>query len=339
MPEAVHRTPRIRPAGPGRTQFDVPALPSLDPPVALQAVQLLLPVLGSLSILVYGVMVRTPVLLVTGGIMALASLASPVVLHWTNRRSRRATLARRRGRYRERLAELTQAVEVAQSQLRRALTQPHPAASEYAAWAGSSRVWERRLEDDDALLVRLGTADVPSGFAVAGPAPGPVDAEPDGELWARSTSSSPLPPASPPRPRPRPRADPRRRGHGESPRGRGPGESAGRRARADVRARRPRSRRRHPAERSARLVLGEVAAAHTRRRVDGAGRAHARNHARGARAASRGGARPPPAAAGGRHLGHLPRGLPASGDRRRPIRPVHRDRDLPAPGPRPRGCR
>src|SRR3954451_15690485 len=170
MPQAVHRTPRMRPAGPDRTQFDVPALPSVEPPAKLQPIQLLLPVLGSLSILVYGVMARTPVLLVTGGIMALASLASPVVLHWTKRRARRATLARRRERYRVRLAELTEAVEVARSQLREALSQPHPVPAAYGVWAGSNRLWERRLEDGDALLVRLGTADIPTGFSVAQPA-------------------------------------------------------------------------------------------------------------------------------------------------------------------------
>src|SRR4051812_50019472 len=78
MPQAVHRTPRMRPAGPDRTQFDVPALPTLEPPARLQPVQLLLPVLGSLSILVYGLMARTPVLLVTGGVLGLPPPASPV---------------------------------------------------------------------------------------------------------------------------------------------------------------------------------------------------------------------------------------------------------------------
>src|SRR4051794_38730407 len=103
MPEVVHRNPRIRPAPPARTTFDVPAFPPIEPPAKLQPVQLLVPVLGSVSILVYGVMARTPVLLVTGGIMALASLASPVVLHVTGRRGQRAKLERRRERYRARL--------------------------------------------------------------------------------------------------------------------------------------------------------------------------------------------------------------------------------------------
>src|SRR4051794_1972141 len=134
MPEAVHRTPRVRPGGPARTAFDVPTLPSLDPAVPLQPVQLLLPVLGSLSILVYGVMARTPVLLVTGGIMALAPPAPPVAPHGPTRRARRAPLARGRERYRVRLAELTEGGEVAQSQLREALSQPHPVPPAYGSW-------------------------------------------------------------------------------------------------------------------------------------------------------------------------------------------------------------
>src|SRR5947209_18689905 len=106
MAEVVHRSPRVRPPAPARTTFDLQAPPTLEPPAKLQPVQLLVPVLGSMSILVYGVMARTAVLLVTGGIMALASLASPLVLHWTGRRAQRAKLARRRERYRPHLPDL-----------------------------------------------------------------------------------------------------------------------------------------------------------------------------------------------------------------------------------------
>ena len=63
-----------------------------------------------MSILVYGVMARTAVLLVTGGIMALASLASPLVLHWTGKRAQRTKQAQRRERYRAVLAALNEEV-------------------------------------------------------------------------------------------------------------------------------------------------------------------------------------------------------------------------------------
>jgi DNA segregation ATPase FtsK/SpoIIIE, S-DNA-T family len=184
MPQAVHRTPRMRPPAPAQTQFEVPALPSVEPPAKLQPVQLLVPVLGSLSILVYGVLARTPVLLVTGGIMALASLASPVVLHWSGRRAQRVKLARRRERYREQLVALHEAAAAARSRLVSALGEAHPTPREHADWVASNRLWERRLKDDDVLVVRLGTADVPTGFTVNRPAPGSVDAEPDAELAA-----------------------------------------------------------------------------------------------------------------------------------------------------------
>src|SRR5919205_2654524 len=110
MTEIVHRNPRVRPAAPDCTEFDLPAPPAVEPPAKLQPVQLLVPVLGSLSILVYGLMARTPVLLVTGGIMALASLASPVVLHWSAKRTQRLKVEARRDRYETRLGELTSAL-------------------------------------------------------------------------------------------------------------------------------------------------------------------------------------------------------------------------------------
>ena len=126
MPEVVHRSPRLRSPAPARTAFDLPALPAVEPPAKLQPVQLLVPVLGSLSILVYGVMARTPVLLVTGGIMALASLASPIVLHWTAKRAQRSKLHARTRRYRLHLGELTSALAQAKSELRAVMADPHP---------------------------------------------------------------------------------------------------------------------------------------------------------------------------------------------------------------------
>ncbi|HYJ74106.1 MAG TPA: type VII secretion protein EccCa, partial [Kineosporiaceae bacterium] len=190
MPQAVHRVPRMRPGdsvgGSAVSRFDLPALPSLEPPARLQPVQLLIPVLGSLSILVYGVMARTAVLLVTGGIMALASLASPVVLHWSARRAQRAKLARRRQRFREQLAALDEAVEAARARLAAALAWPHPLPAQYASWIGSDQLWERRPDDDDLLAVRLGTADVPTGFTVSGAVAESVDAERDPEPEAEA---------------------------------------------------------------------------------------------------------------------------------------------------------
>src|SRR5919205_1652383 len=125
MTEIVHRNPRVRPAAPERTDFALPAPPVVEPPAKLQPVQLLVPVLGSMSILVYGVMARTAVLLVTGGIMALASLASPLVLHWTGKRTQRAKLAQRRARYRALLAGVGNEVSREKARLAAVLADAH----------------------------------------------------------------------------------------------------------------------------------------------------------------------------------------------------------------------
>src|SRR4051795_7466464 len=131
MTEIVHRNPRVRPAAPERTEFDVPAPPVLEPPAKLQPVQLLVPALGSMSILVYGVMARTAVLLVTGGIMALASLAFPLVLHWTGKRTQRVKQAQRRERYRALLAGTCEEVARGKARLAALVADPHPAPSDH----------------------------------------------------------------------------------------------------------------------------------------------------------------------------------------------------------------
>ena len=166
MTEIVHRSPRVRPAAPERTEFDLPAPPVLEPPPKLQPVQLLVPVLGSMSILVYGVMARTAVLLVTGGIMALASLASPLVLHWTGRRAQRGKQAQRRERYRALLAAVGDEVARGKARLAALVADAHPAPAEHEAWLAGPRLWERRLDDEDVLDVAIGAAEVATGFTV-----------------------------------------------------------------------------------------------------------------------------------------------------------------------------
>ena len=189
MSEVVHRSPRIRPPAPARTEFDVPAPPAVEPPAKLQPVQLLVPVLGSMSILVYGVMARTPVLLVTGGIMALASLASPLVLHWTGKRAQRAKQAKRRERYRALLAGVGAEVEGGKAALAALVADPHPAPCQYDAWLAGRRLWERRLDDDDVLDVALGAADVPTGFVVRRQANPSVDSDQDEDLLAEAVAA------------------------------------------------------------------------------------------------------------------------------------------------------
>src|SRR3954452_700325 len=176
MAEVVHRSPRVRPPAPTRTAFDLQAPPPLEPPAKLQPVQLLVPALGSMSILVYGVMARTAVLLVTGGIMALASLASPLVLHWTGKRTQRAKLAQRRERYRVVLAAVGEEVTRAKAHLAALVADAHPTPADHESWLAGRRLWERRLDDEDVLDVALGATEVATGFTVRRQSTPSVDA-------------------------------------------------------------------------------------------------------------------------------------------------------------------
>jgi DNA segregation ATPase FtsK/SpoIIIE, S-DNA-T family len=183
MPEVVHRSPRLRPPAPARSAFDVPSPPAVEPPAKLQSVQLLLPMLGSLSILVYGVMAGTPVLLVTGAIMALASLASPILLHRSAKRAQWSKNEARRARYRTRLGELASALAQAKAEMAAVMTDPHPRPGGYRAWLDAGRLWERRSADDDRLDVRLGSGEVPTGFTVTRSSAS-SESEPDDDLVA-----------------------------------------------------------------------------------------------------------------------------------------------------------
>ena len=189
MTEIVHRHPRVRPAAPERTEFDLPAPPVLEPPPKLQAVQLLVPVLGSMSILVYGVMARTAVLLVTGGIMALASLASPLVLHWTGRRAQRTKQAQRRERYRAVLAALNEEVARGEGPAGGARRRRPPRTRRARGLARRPAPVGRRLDDEDVLDVAIGAADVATGFTVRRHGTPSVDADQDEELLAEVASA------------------------------------------------------------------------------------------------------------------------------------------------------
>ncbi len=333
MPEVVHRSPRVRPPAPGCTTFDLQAPPPLEPPAKLQPVQLLVPVLGSMSILVYGVMARTAVLLVTGGLMALASLASPLVLHWTGRRAQRGKLARRRERYRGHLAQVAAAAGSARAAVAAVTADAHPTPADHEAWIDGGRLWERRPEDPDLLEVALGTADVPSRIVLARQSASSVDADPDdqlvGEADALASEVAVLPGALLTFPL------------GDA----GVVAVTGARGAALALVRAvllelaltcapddlclvvavP------PAEVPT-LELGQVASAHgggDSRRPCPSRRPHGRHLRRGARTAPRGRRRSSPPPARGAHLGHLGAGVRPGRRRGRPVRPVHRTRAAP----------
>lgn len=151
-----NRPPRLRPP-PRPAKFRIPSPPS-------QADRRPLPILMALAPLVLaGFMVFA-----LGNFLFLGfALLSPVMVignYVTDRRHGRKTYSQRVEEYRERTASLEAEARQAlhADEARRRTECPDPAAALLTATGPRSRLWERRRDDPDYLLLRVGTGDLPS---------------------------------------------------------------------------------------------------------------------------------------------------------------------------------
>lgn len=123
----------------------------------------MLPMLGSIgAIVMVTVSNAGPTGMLTGGMFLLSSLGFVAVNGWRQRSQRQSAILSARREYLAYLTELRQTVRVAGKQQRRAAnwSHPSPAALTYIA-EERTRVWERSTDDQDFLMVRVGTSDQP----------------------------------------------------------------------------------------------------------------------------------------------------------------------------------
>lgn len=159
-----NRPPRLRP--PSRlSRFRVP------PPPA-QGERRPLPILMALAPLVLAV------IMVVGlgeskSYLGFALLSPVMVMgsYLTDRRNGRKSYGQRRAEYLQRRTVLEAEAKAAlhAEEVARRLECPDPAAALLTAVGPRSRLWERRREDPDYLLVRLGTGDLPSQVTLEDP--------------------------------------------------------------------------------------------------------------------------------------------------------------------------
>ena len=159
-----NRPPRLRP--PTRvTRFRMPSPPT-------QGERRPLPILMAVAPLIMAVAM---VFIFNGNTMFLGfALLSPIMVignYITDRRSGRRSYGQRRAEYIRRKTSLEadaraalQAEEVA-----RRVECPNPAIALLTAVGPRSRLWERRRDDPDYLLVRVGTGDLPSDVVLDDP--------------------------------------------------------------------------------------------------------------------------------------------------------------------------
>jgi DNA segregation ATPase FtsK/SpoIIIE, S-DNA-T family len=163
-----HRPARAFPAPAEGEPVAVAAPPIVEPPTARGFLQVLLPVVGSLSILGVALVYRNPLFLaIAGGIVVLSVVVAVAV----QLGQRRASLRKRRrdaGRYqahldkqRTRLAEIAAVQRAGATRLH-----PDPAALGPVVVAGRRHLWERQRGDPDFLHARIGLGTVPLAVPV-----------------------------------------------------------------------------------------------------------------------------------------------------------------------------
>lgn len=155
-----NRPPRLLPPQ-RRTEFQLPPEPRAQAPAVMPWLTALLPAVGAVAI---SLVMRNPMYLMFAAMSPVMVLGS-----WlSNRRGGRIG-------HRRRLAEHQADVERVEADVRDALeteradrrsASPDPAELLLVATAPRSRLWERRRTDPDHLLVRVGTADLPSALVV-----------------------------------------------------------------------------------------------------------------------------------------------------------------------------
>ncbi|NAZ74690.1 type VII secretion protein EccCa [Kineococcus sp. T13] len=140
-----------------------PPPPLADPAAGTSWTYALFPLLGSGGMMVVALMRGNPLFVLTAAVFMLGSLAMGLAM-WLQARSRAGSQSfDARIRYLQHLDEArTQLQSNADAQRAAAQLQHPQPASTSAAVLGAGRLWERRRDDEDFLLVRIGSARVPA---------------------------------------------------------------------------------------------------------------------------------------------------------------------------------
>ncbi len=158
-----NRPPRLLPPE-RQTRFRLPAPPSRDERRPLPILMAVVPVVMGVAM---AVLIHQIYLLAM-------CMMSPVMLignHVSDRKRGRKSYAARMAEYRERKERIERDASEAlhAERLHRRADSPDPAAVLTIATGPRRRLWERRRSDPDYLLLRLGTADLPSAVELQDP--------------------------------------------------------------------------------------------------------------------------------------------------------------------------
>lgn len=148
------------------TQFDLPAPPAIEVPQPPQVAMILLPVLTTGSILLFGIVSKQITLVILGVLVSIGAMATPVLMSVSAKRAAKRRNERRHRRYGELIDDLASRVAEAAAAIKLSIETAHPSPDDLIGWITAGRLWERRRSDPDFLDVAVGLADVPSGLTV-----------------------------------------------------------------------------------------------------------------------------------------------------------------------------
>ena len=159
-----NRPPRLLPPD-AQTRFQLPVPPTRDERRPLPILMAIVPVVMGVGM----------TLLLHEVYMLAMCVMSPVLMvgnHIADGKRGRRSFAQRTAEFREHKARIEQdaAAALGAERQRRMAAAPDPAAMATIATGPRRRLWERRGTDPDYLLLRLGTADLPSAVELQDPA-------------------------------------------------------------------------------------------------------------------------------------------------------------------------
>nr|WP_245886988.1 type VII secretion protein EccCa [Kineococcus xinjiangensis] len=160
----VHRGPR-RPASAliGAPVRLSPPPPLADPTATSNWTYALFPVLGSAGMLVVALMRGNPLFLIAGAVFVLGSIAMGLAMFLQMRSRTRGQTFDGRVRYLRHLMDVRALIEANAAAQREEAATRHPAPAQLTAGVvQAGRVWERRSDDEDFLLLRVGVGQVPA---------------------------------------------------------------------------------------------------------------------------------------------------------------------------------
>jgi S-DNA-T family DNA segregation ATPase FtsK/SpoIIIE len=160
----IKRPARIAPptVDAGELTIADPPKPQQTPPAAMSASMIIMPIMAGSGGLLLAITNRNPLMAAAGGLFLVAAVTVGVVMLIGQRSGPRRQLREARERYLDYLEELRRRLRATVAAQKASADWRHPQPQRLVDIARiPSRRWERRVEDDDFLVLRVGLGDRP----------------------------------------------------------------------------------------------------------------------------------------------------------------------------------